>query len=106
MKENFVVFSQFNGNAVDFHTRGVARFAVFENKYHSAKQPNDISKESVIRTIQDAAKESGFLHVAVDDLPTHPNIEPSPVGARKHLAGRENIIMTEWGPWDHVSPRK
>lgn len=27
-----------------------------------------------------------------------------PVGARAHLAGRENIIMTPWWPWDHESP--
>lgn len=25
----------------------------------------------------------------------------SPRGARPHLAGREHIIMGEWGPWDH-----
>lgn len=30
--------------------------------------------------------------------------ETRPVGARAHLAGRENIIMTEWGPWDHEGP--
>lgn len=30
--------------------------------------------------------------------------ETRPVGARKHLQGRRNIIMTEWGPWDHESP--
>ncbi|MBX3391289.1 MAG: right-handed parallel beta-helix repeat-containing protein [Phycisphaeraceae bacterium] len=28
----------------------------------------------------------------------------TPVGARRHLAGRQNIIMDEWGPWDHESP--
>jgi parallel beta-helix repeat protein len=27
-----------------------------------------------------------------------------PVGARAPLAGRRNIIMEEWGPWDHESP--
>ncbi|MCC6660246.1 MAG: right-handed parallel beta-helix repeat-containing protein [Phycisphaerales bacterium] len=27
-----------------------------------------------------------------------------PVGARKDLAGRENIVMTDWFPWDHRSP--
>lgn len=27
-----------------------------------------------------------------------------PVGARAKLRGRDNIIMTEWGPWDHASP--
>ncbi len=29
--------------------------------------------------------------------------EASPVGARRALAGRRNIIMDEWGPWDHES---
>lgn len=27
-----------------------------------------------------------------------------PIGKRNHLAGRENIIMTEWGPYDWASP--
>jgi hypothetical protein len=27
-----------------------------------------------------------------------------PVGARPELRGRQNIIMTEWGPWDHATP--
>ena len=27
-----------------------------------------------------------------------------PVGARPELRGCQNIIMTEWGPWDHVEP--
>lgn len=28
----------------------------------------------------------------------------TPVGARPQLRGRDKIIMTEWGPWDHESP--
>ncbi len=27
-----------------------------------------------------------------------------PVGKRTHLRGRDQIIMDEWGPWDHESP--
>ena len=27
-----------------------------------------------------------------------------PVGARAHLRGRDNIVMDEWGPWDHEAP--
>ena len=27
-----------------------------------------------------------------------------PVGARKQFRGRDQIIMDEWGPWDHESP--
>lgn len=30
--------------------------------------------------------------------------ESVPYGARTQLRGRQNIIMTEWGPWDHESP--
>lgn len=30
--------------------------------------------------------------------------ETSPVGARAYLAGREKIIMTQWGPYDWQSP--
>jgi hypothetical protein len=106
MKENLVGFSQFNRNGVDFHTRGGARLAVYENNHEEAKQSNDISKEGVIRTLQEDAIESGLVHFSVDDLPTHPKIDTNPIGARKHLAGRENIIMTRWGPWDHVSPKQ
>lgn len=28
----------------------------------------------------------------------------SPVDGRKALSGRQNIVVTEWGPWDHSSP--
>jgi parallel beta-helix repeat protein len=30
--------------------------------------------------------------------------DTTPVGARHALAGRDRILMTEWGPWDHESP--
>ncbi|KAA3605444.1 MAG: hypothetical protein DWQ01_19170 [Planctomycetota bacterium] len=42
----------------------------------------------------------------------HPRPQPDypvfgdsrPIGGRAHLAGRENIVMTPWGPWDHQAP--
>lgn len=38
----------------------------------------------------------------------NPRFEPlgssQPVGARPGLRGRSNIVMHEWGPWDHQSP--
>jgi nitrous oxidase accessory protein NosD len=41
-------------------------------------------------------------------LPGNPNYvaigNKRAVQQRQDLAGRENIIMTEWGPWDHESP--
>ncbi len=37
-------------------------------------------------------------------FPPEPIGTTRPVGARDHLRGRHNIIMGEWGPWDHESP--
>ncbi len=38
-------------------------------------------------------------------LENHPVFgDKRPVGARGELRGREKIVMTEWGPWDHSSP--
>lgn len=30
--------------------------------------------------------------------------ESTPVGGRRHLAGRDRIVMTEWGPYDWTTP--
>lgn len=37
-------------------------------------------------------------------LPVRAVGESKPVGARVHLAGREHILMTEWGPYDWERP--
>ena len=39
------------------------------------------------------------------EVPKYPVYgETRPVGARKNLYGRKNILMTEWGPYDHTGP--
>lgn len=38
-------------------------------------------------------------------IPTYSALgETKPVNARRELRGRQNIIMGQWGPWDHESP--
>ena len=38
-------------------------------------------------------------------LPRYPVFgSKRPVGARKHLRGRGQILLDEWGPWDHEGP--
>lgn len=41
----------------------------------------------------------GYEIPSFEVLGTH-----KPVGARPELRGRDKIIMTEWGPWDHKAP--
>jgi parallel beta-helix repeat protein len=52
--------------------------------------------------------ERAVTEVPALDSPEVPG-RAEPVGARRALAGRSNIIMDEWGPWDHegylVRPR-
>jgi parallel beta-helix repeat protein len=46
-------------------------------------------------------------HLTLAAAPPLPQALPGrhrPTGARPNLRGRQNIIMTEWGPWDHESP--
>jgi hypothetical protein len=38
------------------------------------------------------------------DVPAPVAAEGGPIGARRHLAGREHIVMTEWGPYDWERP--
>lgn len=53
---------------------------------------------------------AGIEIVTSGEIPAVPDLaypvygQKRPVGARPHLAGRHNIIMTEWFPWDHTSP--
>ena len=44
------------------------------------------------------------IEVTVHARDLGPPATTRPVGARSHLAGREHIVMTEWGPYDWQSP--
>ncbi|MCC6320644.1 MAG: right-handed parallel beta-helix repeat-containing protein [Phycisphaerales bacterium] len=71
-------------------------------------------------TLYGNSPEGGFRieskgKTTINNVPTAPNLaalptiaepigETRPVGARSELRGRQNIIMGEWGPWDHESP--
>ena len=64
----------------------------------------DVGKE-IDRDAKSAVNHKPDLEVEPLQVPDYPVYgETRPVGARKHLRGRHNIIMTEWGPWDHESP--
>ena len=106
--DNLVAANTFIGDDVVFHFQMVPD-----------KQRPDNGKNQVIlgpNEIKDAGKEldtdegskilrSPNMTVKEITLPEYPVFgESRPIGARKHLRGRQNLIMTEWGPWDHESP--
>ena len=74
--------NRYFGNTVNLSVTNAAEFAV---------QPG-------CEPLRDGPRvKAGFPNARVPGR-THP------VGARARLAGRDQIIMDEWGPWDHESP--
>lgn len=96
--DNLIAFNEFVGDKLALHFRGRGHVTIGANKF------SGVAKE------QEA--ETDHKLIFKDDLPVEPFEAPEypvlgdtrPVGARPALRGRENIIMTEWGPWDHESP--
>jgi parallel beta-helix repeat protein len=95
---SLVAGNTFVSDSIAMQFRGPGDVTVAENKFEGVG--NEIAAESAFK-----------IHTNdIIILPTssRPKIEvfgrKHPVGARARLRGRENIIMTEWGPWDHLTP--
>ena len=88
----------FDGDTLAFHFRGPGQAVLGPNKLVGLGQ--EIIAEPAYQVTRD------------EQRPVEPLVVPKhnvfgtghPVGARPELRGRQNIIMTEWGPWDHVAP--
>lgn len=94
---NLVAGNHFDGDEVAVHLRGAVHAWNKDNVYSAVGEGLQLEGEAKWREPhQDPLPAPGVMAPALG--------ESRPVGARVHLAGRENIIMTEWGPWDHHSP--
>ena len=94
--DNWLQDNTFKGDATAVHLRATKRTTIRGQSYEGcakevlAEGGSDVADSPKARPIGEArATAKG---------------ETKPVGARASLAGRQNIIMTEWGPWDHASP--
>jgi parallel beta-helix repeat protein len=95
-KGNLVTGNQFTGDKLAFHLRGPGELVLGENVLEDVSQEMSKEPESLVRKGEDVKPPERPRYVAYGS--THPT------GARPPLRGRQNIIMTEWGPWDHESP--
>ncbi len=95
-----IVDNSFSHTPVAIHLRHLRRpVECAINRFSDTD--NNIKIEGEHVNVLEPADSHPFVHVDVPhDLPG----ETRPFGAREDLHGRENIIMTEWGPWDHESP--
>jgi parallel beta-helix repeat protein len=88
----------FDGDSLAFHFRGPGDVVLGPNKLIGVEK--EITADPAYQVTRDAQRAVEPLRV-----PEHEVFGTKhPVGARPELRGRQNIIMTEWGPWDHATP--
>ncbi len=88
----------FNGDAVAFHFRGTGAVTLGSNTLAGVNR--EMIPEGTYTVMR-----NDKLVVAPLKVPPHEVFgRKRPVGARPELRGRQHIIMTDWGPWDHVAP--
>ncbi len=96
--DNLIADNTFTREQVVFHFRGKSDVTIGANTIRAAGSEMMADKE--VRVIK-----KPDLHAPEVRVPPHPVFGSThPVGARPELRGRQNIIMTAWGPWDHTSP--
>lgn len=95
--QNRVADNRFDGDDLAYHFRGPGDVTLGKNDLKAVK------KEVVVEGGHALARdEKPVEEIKSPEYPVFGDTHP--VGARAKLAGRENIIMTEWGPWDHAAP--
>lgn len=95
---NLIAENVFAGNTVGLHFRGPGKVTLARNRSEGERWEAVLDPQTQV--IRDEA-----VTVPPTPVPEYPVFgDTRPVGARAALRGRENIIMTEWGPWDHASP--
>lgn len=96
--DNLIAGNRFTEDRLVFHFRGKSDVTIGPNEISRPGKEIEAEKDSEVKRDKDA-------QVPKPDKPDYAVLgETRPVGARKHLRGRQNIIMTQWGPWDHESP--
>jgi parallel beta-helix repeat protein len=95
--DNLIAWNDFHDESVAVHLRGSGDVLVSRNKYFDVDTMlHKDDEHSVYRSSKAGGPGVKRLSLEVPG-------QTRPVGARARLRGRANIIMTEWGPWDHAT---
>ncbi len=94
---NVVAGNRFMADAKGLHLRGDLTISAYSNEFAS------VPEEQLLEGT--AAISDAIRPMPIMPTPRRAALgETRPVGARSALAGREHILMAEWGPWDHEEP--
>jgi len=88
----------FTGDSVAFHFRGPGAVTLGPNSLAG------VGKEMIDDPTYHVSRDEKLAVAPLEVPPYQAFGRNRPVGARPELRGRQNIILTEWGPWDHRTP--
>jgi hypothetical protein len=95
--DNDIIRNRFEGDVLAFHLRETTETRIGGNEF--------VDVGRVLDATPGSEPEEVMVTMELFEPPAYEAFgETEPVGARAHLAGRENIIMGEYFPWDHASP--
>lgn len=94
-RDNDVVGNDFDGDQVAVQLRSAQATRLANNAYAGVEQ-------ILLAEDSELGRDEADAHWV---RPVYQALgQTRPVGARDELGGREAILMTEWGPWDHRRP--
>ncbi|HEV2392070.1 MAG TPA: right-handed parallel beta-helix repeat-containing protein [Verrucomicrobiae bacterium] len=88
----------FDGDSPAFQFRGPGQVVLGPNRFWRVSQ--ELLADPAYQVRREPRRKIAPLRVPAHEVFGRKH----PVGARSDLRGRQNIIMTEWGPWDHLAP--
>jgi parallel beta-helix repeat protein len=96
--ENVIAANVFDGDAWVFHFRGKSDVTIGPNTITNVGREIEADKDSKV------VRKSDLTPEPFETPEYRVYGETRPVGARKHLRGRDKMIITEWGPYDWQGP--
>ncbi len=95
--DNLIADNVFEGDKIAIHLGECDRTVAARNRFSGVEKEIEATPGSEPATKEDAPVSWAMPEYTADGA-------TRPVGARQSLRGRDKIVMTEWGPWDHRSP--
>lgn len=95
--ENLIGANTFSGDEIAVQLRGTSQTTLAPNRYADVKE--ELKSDDAAKVTRVESSPEVEMQIPRKVLPGRREV----VGARKHLDGRDKIILGEFGPWDHAS---
>lgn len=103
MKYN-IVMNSFNNHTTAVQLTRSDSLNIFDNQY--SQTVNNLKADSTVNNVDTLGYDHLLTKFSIDSAITGPHVEnqQDPFKGMGKLAGRKNILVTEWGPYDFRSP--